>query len=347
MVIGVGLVLPMIGLVAWMCPQPIVEEQLKTLESINSRGTEPQQAKKKSAIGEGLWGFLASVKEEETTTTTSPKPSLLASLFSSVRHDDKSAATTLSPRVDLLSSLLSSAGEESTTSTTLQLTTEGITAQPSLAAFQSNTTAADVDLSDKSADEDTVTSLKVRGKTQFSEHNVFGDSRRRRLSLDPDPIDCEWNPWTEWGECSYTCGGGDTRRDRHRLVKAEHGGKQCTGPKQESKTCNEDDCPTTQPPSTTEEKKEDEAPAEEPTSAAAAAAAAPAEQEKGMSMKLILIIGGSVLALLGGVAFFIMQQEGSKRNDMRNFEEGGIEAYDDDGGYGYGAEATGDYDGEY
>lgn len=39
-------------------------EQLKSLERINLRGTEREKEKKKSAIGEGLWGLLSSVREE-------------------------------------------------------------------------------------------------------------------------------------------------------------------------------------------------------------------------------------------------------------------------------------------
>lgn len=45
------------------------QNQLKSLEGMRLRGTEKAPEKKKSAIGEGLWGLLSAVKETERETT--------------------------------------------------------------------------------------------------------------------------------------------------------------------------------------------------------------------------------------------------------------------------------------
>jgi len=59
------------------------------------------------------------------------------------------------------------------------------------------------------------------------------------------PINCQWNPWSDWTECTETCGGGDQGRQRDRKVIPENGGEECHGPRQESQACNEEECPST------------------------------------------------------------------------------------------------------
>lgn len=59
------------------------------------------------------------------------------------------------------------------------------------------------------------------------------------------PINCQWNLWSDWTECTETCGGGDQGRQRDRKVIPENGGEECHGPRQESQACNEEECPST------------------------------------------------------------------------------------------------------
>jgi len=40
------------------------------------------------------------------------------------------------------------------------------------------------------------------------------------------PVDCKAQDWSEWGDCSKSCGKGQKIRDRE-LVQAKHGGKSC------------------------------------------------------------------------------------------------------------------------
>jgi len=56
------------------------------------------------------------------------------------------------------------------------------------------------------------------------------------------PIDCAVSPWTEWAECSLTCGGGSTLKTRKITKDAENGGSVCPALKKD-KPCNTDPCP--------------------------------------------------------------------------------------------------------
>eukprot|EP00435_Cladocopium_sp_Y103_P018627 s4452_g4.t1 len=65
----------------------------------------------------------------------------------------------------------------------------------------------------------------------------------RTCNPDPCPIDCSWEPYGPWGECSKTCGGGEQTRTRAFATAAAHGGAACTGEAEETKECNEQACP--------------------------------------------------------------------------------------------------------
>lgn len=58
------------------------------------------------------------------------------------------------------------------------------------------------------------------------------------------PVDGGWGPWTEFGTCSLSCGGGAQTRTRvcNRAI-ARNGGKKCDGLTEESRACNTAPCP--------------------------------------------------------------------------------------------------------
>ena len=57
------------------------------------------------------------------------------------------------------------------------------------------------------------------------------------------PVDCEWNGWREWGECSKSCGAGGSRNRYRSLAWGEScGGEPCQGSSRERESCNEDVC---------------------------------------------------------------------------------------------------------
>ena len=56
-------------------------------------------------------------------------------------------------------------------------------------------------------------------------------------------VDCEWNEYGEWSECSAKCGVGEQTRTRTVKQEAESGGNLCSGPKEESKDCEIKKCP--------------------------------------------------------------------------------------------------------
>ncbi|CAE7454323.1 Hmcn1 [Symbiodinium sp. CCMP2456] len=65
----------------------------------------------------------------------------------------------------------------------------------------------------------------------------------RQCSNPCGPQDCLWSNWTDWGECSASCGGGIQSRDRH-IARPKRGeAEDCTGPFNETQACNEKSCP--------------------------------------------------------------------------------------------------------
>jgi len=60
-----------------------------------------------------------------------------------------------------------------------------------------------------------------------------------------EAVDGGWSEWSDWDECSASCGGGTTSRTRSCTNPApEHGGKDCEGDDVEHKECGTDPCPT-------------------------------------------------------------------------------------------------------
>nr|XP_051709662.1 A disintegrin and metalloproteinase with thrombospondin motifs 6 isoform X8 [Oryctolagus cuniculus] len=60
----------------------------------------------------------------------------------------------------------------------------------------------------------------------------------------PQSVDGGWGPWSLWGECSRTCGGGVSSSLRHCDSPAPSGGgKYCLGERKRYRSCNTDPCP--------------------------------------------------------------------------------------------------------
>ncbi|XP_053553760.1 LOW QUALITY PROTEIN: papilin [Bombina bombina] len=52
-----------------------------------------------------------------------------------------------------------------------------------------------------------------------------------------------WDNWGEWGECSRSCGGGVSVRERQCYSRRPDGGFNCIGPTKNYRSCNVQDCP--------------------------------------------------------------------------------------------------------
>jgi len=58
------------------------------------------------------------------------------------------------------------------------------------------------------------------------------------------PINCVWNNWSQWTQCSNSCGNGNKERTRTEQVSAQNGGNPCDGSNQESQPCYIQGCVT-------------------------------------------------------------------------------------------------------
>eukprot|EP00929_Paragymnodinium_shiwhaense_P087227 TRINITY_DN4747_c0_g1_i1.p1 TRINITY_DN4747_c0_g1~~TRINITY_DN4747_c0_g1_i1.p1 ORF type:complete len:1556 (-),score=307.09 TRINITY_DN4747_c0_g1_i1:124-4791(-) len=57
-----------------------------------------------------------------------------------------------------------------------------------------------------------------------------------------DPEDCKFVPWSDWSDCSASCGGGQESRFREVSHSSKRGGKPCDGPLSVVRQCNSDPC---------------------------------------------------------------------------------------------------------
>lgn len=59
-------------------------------------------------------------------------------------------------------------------------------------------------------------------------------------------VDGNWSQWTEWEECTVTCGGGAKQRKRMcNDPEPQHGGQECFGNGTDNAICNIQFCPST------------------------------------------------------------------------------------------------------
>ncbi|KAG8560917.1 hypothetical protein GDO81_015183 [Engystomops pustulosus] len=52
-----------------------------------------------------------------------------------------------------------------------------------------------------------------------------------------------WDNWSDWGECSRSCGGGVSFRERQCYSRRADGGSNCIGPTRNYRSCNVQECP--------------------------------------------------------------------------------------------------------
>ncbi|XP_078377130.1 SCO-spondin-like isoform X1 [Oculina patagonica] len=66
----------------------------------------------------------------------------------------------------------------------------------------------------------------------------------RRCRTNPCPVNGRWSQWGDWCKCSKTCGTGNQNRKRTcSNPPPQHGGKQCKGPSEQTKSCLLKQCP--------------------------------------------------------------------------------------------------------
>jgi len=70
------------------------------------------------------------------------------------------------------------------------------------------------------------------------------DTETRPCNTNPChvPCDCVWGNWSDFCDCSASCGGGIQTRTRHILTPASNGGMQCMGNDTETRPCNTNPC---------------------------------------------------------------------------------------------------------
>ena len=52
------------------------------------------------------------------------------------------------------------------------------------------------------------------------------------------PVNCQWGNWTEWSNCTASCGGGTQMKSREIAIPVENGGMNCTGMDEMIQNCN-------------------------------------------------------------------------------------------------------------
>lgn len=59
---------------------------------------------------------------------------------------------------------------------------------------------------------------------------------------DPCNVDCEWGSWSEWSQCSVSCGSGQRSSRRTVFQPQQYEGAECEGPDQRTALCRAPDC---------------------------------------------------------------------------------------------------------
>ncbi|CAK8671655.1 unnamed protein product [Clavelina lepadiformis] len=65
----------------------------------------------------------------------------------------------------------------------------------------------------------------------------------KSCNLECCPVNCAWGPWSDFGKCSASCGGGHQSRLRNITTEASCSGDSCSGSSKEIRHCNAECCP--------------------------------------------------------------------------------------------------------
>ncbi|XP_078700931.1 coadhesin-like [Branchiostoma floridae x Branchiostoma belcheri] len=82
-----------------------------------------------------------------------------------------------------------------------------------------------------------------RGPTHGGRECKGENIQLQPCSNGPCPVDGSWKEWSDWTECSATCGGGRQQRARE-CEPPQHGGAACKGNRLDTQSCNTHDCPS-------------------------------------------------------------------------------------------------------
>ncbi|CAK0847070.1 unnamed protein product [Prorocentrum cordatum] len=85
--------------------------------------------------------------------------------------------------------------------------------------------------------------LGLRDSQGYGCDDTLGETRDCRENPPCQRQDCEWGVWSEWGQCSVTCGGGQRSRNRSVVSPPSGGGSTCTAnDREEVGPCNTKAC---------------------------------------------------------------------------------------------------------
>lgn len=70
-----------------------------------------------------------------------------------------------------------------------------------------------------------------------------GSQQNRACNAAFCPIHCQWDEWTQWSQCSTTCGDGSLSRSREIKVHPLYGGNACNGTSTDTTSCDQAGCP--------------------------------------------------------------------------------------------------------
>ena len=86
-------------------------------------------------------------------------------------------------------------------------------------------------------------SLTIHTQPQHSGNACPANSvETKACNTNPCPVDCGYN-WSNWSDCTETCGGGTQERTLTIHTQPQHGGNTCPANSVETKACNTNPCP--------------------------------------------------------------------------------------------------------
>lgn len=85
---------------------------------------------------------------------------------------------------------------------------------------------------------------RMKKKQQRQQQRRLQLKESRNKLSDAPVVDCVVTPWSEWSECSVTCGKGFIMKTRMIKIQAQNGGRRCPFKLVKKKKCREKNCRT-------------------------------------------------------------------------------------------------------